>query len=152
LAIDPSDAPAAGMIGFCRIHQRAHRLGIVSDAEIAEAVRLARGAIEAGTEDPDALWMVGWTLSALAGEHATAANIIARALTLREFSPCLGVSGVVSFYQNRPERPVSGANLADARAIAEVHHRCMAEPGEERAHGPVIGHAGVMVLDRGGEK
>jgi hypothetical protein len=26
------------------------------------------------------------------------------------------------------------------------------EPGEERAHGPVIGHAGVVVLDRGGKK
>jgi hypothetical protein len=79
LAIDPSYAPAAAMIGSCRAHQRVHRLGIVSDAQIAEAVRLARGAIEAGKEDPDALRMAGWTLSALAGEHATAANIIARA-------------------------------------------------------------------------
>jgi hypothetical protein len=70
------------MIGSCRAHQRAHRSGIVSDAEIAEAVRLARGAIEAGKEDPDALWMAGWTLSVLAGEHATAANIIGHALTL----------------------------------------------------------------------
>ncbi len=38
LEIDPSYAPAAAMIGFCRIHQKAHRLGNLSDAEIAEAV------------------------------------------------------------------------------------------------------------------
>jgi TolB-like protein/class 3 adenylate cyclase len=43
LAIDPTLAPAAAMIGSCRLHQRVHRLAFVSDAEIAEAVRLARG-------------------------------------------------------------------------------------------------------------
>ena len=113
LAIDPSYAPAAAMIGYWRGHQRNNRLGIVSDAEIAEAVRLARGAIEAGKEDPDALWMAGWTLSALAGEHATAANIIARALTLNpNSSHAWAVSGVVSVSQNRPDPAIEAFERA----------------------------------------
>jgi TolB-like protein len=103
-AIDPSYAPAAAMIGSCRCFQRAQRLGHLSDAEIAETVRLARGAIETGKDDPDALWMAGWTLAVFAGEHAPAANIIARALTLNPNSAHAWMaSGNVSLSQNRPD-------------------------------------------------
>ena len=42
LAIDPSCAPGAAMIGSCRSHQRVHGFDQVSEAEIGEAVRLAR--------------------------------------------------------------------------------------------------------------
>jgi hypothetical protein len=59
LAIDPSYAPAAAMIGWCRGWQRLQGWGPLSDADIAEAVRLARQAIEVGREDSDALWMAG---------------------------------------------------------------------------------------------
>jgi len=69
LAIDPSCAPAAAMIGSCRLHQRAHRVVQLSDAEIAAAVRLPRREIEVGKDDPDALGMAGWNLSFFAGEH-----------------------------------------------------------------------------------
>src|SRR5207249_4698052 len=56
LAIDPSYASAAAMIGLCRVNQRSQ--GLVLDAEeIADAVRLARRAIEESKEDADALWM-----------------------------------------------------------------------------------------------
>jgi adenylate cyclase len=82
LAIDPSYAPAAAMLGFCRHNQRTEGWRSVSSAEVAEAVRLARGAIEAAKDDPDTLWMASLTVSALAGEHDTAAAGIDRALTL----------------------------------------------------------------------
>jgi hypothetical protein len=36
--------------------------------------------------------------------------------------------------------------------IDEPADAVLLEPGEERADGPVIRHAGVIVLDRGGEK
>jgi hypothetical protein len=36
--------------------------------------------------------------------------------------------------------------------IDEPADAVLLEPGEERAHGPVIGHARVVVVDRGGEK
>jgi adenylate cyclase len=82
LAIDPSYAPAAALVGSCRQHQRSHGLGEVSDAELSEAVRLARKAIEAGKDDPDVLWMAASTLYFFTGEYATAANVVDRALAL----------------------------------------------------------------------
>ena len=113
LAIDPSYAPAAAMIGFCRTHQRMQRLRHLSDADVAEAVRLARGAIEAGKDDPDALWMAGWTLSAFTGEHATAANVIDRALTLNPNSAYGWMaSGNVSLFRGRTEPAIEAYERA----------------------------------------
>jgi TolB-like protein/class 3 adenylate cyclase len=82
LAIDPTYAPAAALIGWSRIHQVSHGRCPVSDAERAEAVTLAKQAIEAGKDDPDALWMAAFALQLFAGEHAIAATAIDRALTL----------------------------------------------------------------------
>ncbi len=82
LAIDPAYAPAAAMIGWCRLLQRLQGWGAVSEAEIAEAVLLARQAIEAGRDDPDVLWMAGYTIGQLGGEHSTALAAIDRALVL----------------------------------------------------------------------
>src|SRR3984893_15180441 len=56
LVIDPSYAPAAAMIGWCCGWQRLQGWRSFSNAEIAEAVHLARRAIEVGKDDPDALW------------------------------------------------------------------------------------------------
>ena len=53
LAIDPAYAPAAAMIGWCRIHQVSHSGSPVSQTEAAEAVSLARRAIAAGEEDSE---------------------------------------------------------------------------------------------------
>jgi tetratricopeptide (TPR) repeat protein len=107
LAIDPSYAPAAAMIGWCRGWQRLQGWGPLSDAEIAEAARLARQAIEAGRDDPDALWMAANTVSFFAGDHAAAAGAIDRALTLNPSSAhAWFASGVLSYRQNRPERAV----------------------------------------------
>src|SRR6516165_6725071 len=47
LAIDPSYAPAAALIGWCYLIQRVQGWGTVSDDEIAEGVRLARQALAA---------------------------------------------------------------------------------------------------------
>jgi TolB-like protein len=113
LAIDPSYAPAAAMIGSCRLHQRGNRLGQVSKTEVVEAVRLARRAIETGKDDPDALWMAGWTLLHFAGEHAAAANVIDRALTLNPNSAhAWMVRGFASICQNRPDRAVEAFERA----------------------------------------
>jgi adenylate cyclase len=82
LAIDPGYAPAMAAIGWSRIHQRSHGRTPVSEAEAAEAVVLARQALEAGKDDPDTLWMAAHTLATFAGEHAVAAAAIDRALVL----------------------------------------------------------------------
>ena len=82
LAIDPGYTPAKAAIGWSRIHQRSHGRSPVSEAEAAEAVALARQALEAGKDDPDTLWMAAHTLAMFAGEHAVAAAAIDRALVL----------------------------------------------------------------------
>jgi tetratricopeptide (TPR) repeat protein len=70
LAIDHSYAPAAGLFGWCRVLETGNRA--VSTEEVAEAVRLARLAIEIGANDPDALWMGGWAILTLRGDRADA--------------------------------------------------------------------------------
>jgi adenylate cyclase len=80
LTIDPNYAPAAGLFAWCRVLQKTNRL--ISGEEAAEGARLARQAIEADKEDPDALWMGGWGLFLLAGEHASGLNAIEHALGL----------------------------------------------------------------------
>jgi TolB-like protein len=107
LAIDSSYAPAAAMIGLCRVRQRMQGLGAVSEAEVAEAVLLAKQAIEGGRDEPDALSMAGSTISFLAGEHGTAMGAIDRALALNPNSAqAWGVRGWVLGWQNRPNAAI----------------------------------------------
>ena len=82
LVIEPSHAPSAAMIGYCRLLQRRQDWGHVSDAELAEGLNLARQAIEAGKDDPDTLWMGGYVVAVCAGDRTTAASVIQRALML----------------------------------------------------------------------
>jgi adenylate cyclase len=113
LAIDPSYAPAAAMIGWCRIHQRTQRLGAVSDAEVEEAVRLAKRAIEVGIDDPDALWMAAYTLMSFSGDYARAANVVVRALALNPNSAhAWMVRGYVSVMENQPDAAIEALEHA----------------------------------------
>jgi len=103
LAIEPSYAPAAAMVGFCRIVQRGRGWDPLSEAEIEEGLRLARKALAAGKDDPDALWMGGWTIANLAGEHAAGATAVERSLALNPYSAYAWMaSGYVSCYRNQP--------------------------------------------------
>jgi len=113
LAIDPSYAPAAAMIGWCRIHQVSHGGSPVSESEAEEAVSLARRAIEDGKEDSESLWMAAATLSILAGEHAVAASVIDRALTLNPNSAHAWMAcGYVSSYRNLPDAAIESLERA----------------------------------------
>src|SRR5579863_1032664 len=103
LAIDPSYAPAAAMIGWCRIFQRLQGWDAVSEAERAEAAFLARQVIETGRDDPDVLWMAGYTIAVLAGEPSTALAAIDRALALNPNSALAwSARGWVLDMQNQP--------------------------------------------------
>jgi len=68
------------LFAWCRVFQWASQR--ISVEEVAEGARLARQAIETGRQDPDALWMGGWAITILAGEHATGLGAIERALEL----------------------------------------------------------------------
>ena len=82
LAIDPSYAPAAAMVGWCRTHQRVHGWGALSDRDIGEACRLARQVLEAERDDAETIWQAGRTLFYLGGETAMAVAAFDRALAL----------------------------------------------------------------------
>jgi len=82
LIIDPAYTPAKALVGFFRVHETAHGRSPVSEPDAVEALALAREALEAGKDDPDALWMAACTLIFLAGERDVAAAAIDRALTL----------------------------------------------------------------------
>jgi adenylate cyclase len=82
LAVDPSCAPAAALIGWCRVIQAAQSWGALSPEQIAEAIRYAIRAIDTGKDDPDALYMAAVALAFLAGDHATAAERVDRAIAL----------------------------------------------------------------------
>jgi len=82
LTIDPTYAPAAAAIGWFRGWQRLQGWGPLSEADVAEAVRLARQALEAGKNDPDTLSMAANAVTYLAGDRTTAASAVDRALVL----------------------------------------------------------------------
>jgi len=114
LAIDPSYAPAAALIGWCRLLQRIQGWGAVSEADTAEAVRLARQAIETGRDDPETLWMAGFTIDTLAGgERSTALAAIDRALTLNPNSALAWCArGFVFSFQDRPDPAIEAQQRA----------------------------------------
>jgi adenylate cyclase len=113
LVIDPAYAPAAAMVGLCRGLQSGRGWGPLSDTDIADGVHLARQALEAGKDDPDALWMAGDAISILAHEHATAAGAIDRALKLNPNSAHAWMAkGWVECLQNRPRPAIEALERA----------------------------------------
>jgi tetratricopeptide (TPR) repeat protein len=113
LAIDPHYAPAAAMIGWCLLHIRANTGSEVSDSEISQAVRLAQQALDEAHDDPDSLWMAGWTLSLFGGEHSTGARIIERALALNPNSAHAWMAkGFVHNRQNQPDQAIEALQHA----------------------------------------
>jgi len=113
LAIDPSYAPAAALVGFCRVRQRAQGWGALSAADVGEACRLARQALEAERDDADTIWQAAWTLSRLAGEAAMAAAALDRALALNPNSAhAWWARGSIHAWRNQPEAAIEAIERA----------------------------------------
>jgi TolB-like protein/Tfp pilus assembly protein PilF len=113
LEIDPGYAPAAAMIGLSYQFQRARGWKPLLGAEIEEAARLARRAIDTGRGDPDALWMAGIVLLTSAGETANAANAIDRALALNPNSAYAWMAkGYVLAFSNAGDKGVDALRRA----------------------------------------
>jgi adenylate cyclase len=103
VAIDPSYGPPAAMVGACRHGQRLRGLGPISEADVSEAVSLARRAIETGRDDPEALRMGGWALATMAFEHAAGLSAIERSLALNPNSSIAwNFCGWLHGFANRP--------------------------------------------------
>ena len=89
------------------------RLGAGSNTEVAEAVRLARHAINVGKDDPDALSRAGWAIATLAGERALGLSAIERALAINPNSALAwGFRGWIEGFSNRPALAIEALQRA----------------------------------------
>jgi adenylate cyclase len=113
LAIDPSYAPAAALVGWCRALQRPQGWGPVSGDDIAEAVRLARQALEMARDDPDTIWQAAPPLFFFAGEAALAAAVLDRALARNPNSArAWSVRGFLYANRNQPGKAIEACDHA----------------------------------------
>jgi len=113
LAIDPSYAPAAAMVGWCRLLQRAQGWGALAADDIAEACHLARQALEAARDDVDTVWQAAYTLFVLAGEAAMAAAALDRALALNpNAAHAWATRGLIHALRNQPEAAIEAIERA----------------------------------------
>jgi adenylate cyclase len=113
LAIDPSYAPAAGLIGRCRAQQRVQGWVALSADDIAEACRLARQALEAERDDAETICRAAWTLFVLAGEAAMAAMALDRALARNPNSAHAWLTrGSIHALRNQPEAAIDAIERA----------------------------------------
>jgi adenylate cyclase len=113
LAIDPSYAPAAAMVGLLRAQQRIRGWGAPSADDIGEACRLARQALEAERDDADTIWRAAWTLFFLADEAAMAAAALDRALALNPNAAHAWMGrGLIHAVRNEPEAAIEAIERA----------------------------------------
>jgi adenylate cyclase len=112
LAIDPSYAPAAAFVGWCRVVQQWQGWRALSASEVAEACRLARQALEAERDDADTICQAAWTLFYLAGEAAMAAALD-RALALNpNAAHAWLIRGIIHALRNRPDAAIDAVERA----------------------------------------
>jgi adenylate cyclase len=114
LVIDPTYAPAAALIGECCVVRGAYAgAPPLSEAEVDEIVRLAKQAIQWGKDDPDTLWMSAISLVNFAGQDATAAGLIERAITLNPNSAhAWNAKGYVAYRQNQLDSAIDAFKRA----------------------------------------
>jgi len=113
LAIDPSYAPAAALVGRCRWVQRVQGWGALSDEDVGEACRLAKQALEAERDDAETISQAAWTLFFMAGEAAMAAAALDRALTLNpNAAHAWLVRGNIHALRNQPEAAIEAIERA----------------------------------------
>jgi adenylate cyclase len=114
LAIDAVYAPAAALLGFAQMHLRMQGWQVLSEAETAEAMRLARQALAARFEDSDTLWQSAVVLYSLGGETATTLEILDRALALNPNSAhAWSNRGYICAYGNQPEAAIEAFQRAE---------------------------------------
>jgi tetratricopeptide (TPR) repeat protein len=113
LAMDPSYAPAAAMVAWCRGAQRSQGWGALSDEDVGEACRLARQALEAERDDADTIWHAAYTLFHLAGEVGMAAAALDRALALNPNAAHAWLArGHIHAVRNQPEAAIKAIERA----------------------------------------
>jgi TolB-like protein/predicted Zn-dependent protease len=107
LALDPSYAPAAALLGWCLVRQRLQGWGALSDTDRAEGVLLARQALSGARDDSDTMAHAAWTLYMLGGEWARAAAVLDRAVALNpNAANAWAHKGWVHALRNQPDAAI----------------------------------------------
>jgi TolB-like protein len=113
LAIDPSYAPAAALVGWCRTGQRVQGWGALAADDVAEACRLARQALDAERDDADTIWRAAYPLFFFAGEVAMAAAALDRVLALNPNAAHAWMArGHIHASRNEPEAAIEAVERA----------------------------------------
>ena len=82
IELDPKFGAAYGLAAYCHLMRSVFDWQTLPTRWSEEGVRLAQLAAEHGESDPEALWMAGRTLAALAGDTRQALALIARSISL----------------------------------------------------------------------
>jgi TolB-like protein/class 3 adenylate cyclase len=113
LAIDPAYAPAAALVGWCRMFQGVQGWGALSPEDIGEACRLARQALETERDDIETVALAAFTLFYLAGETAMAMAVLDRGLTLNpNVANAWMAKGMLKALRNQPELAIEAIDRA----------------------------------------
>jgi TolB-like protein/class 3 adenylate cyclase/tetratricopeptide (TPR) repeat protein len=113
LAIDPSYAPAAALVGWVRLFQGVQQWGALSEVDIAEAVRLAQRALETERNDAETVARAAFTLFYLASETVMAIAALDRALALNPNAAIAwAVKGTIHALRNQPGAAIEGCDRA----------------------------------------
>jgi TolB-like protein/tetratricopeptide (TPR) repeat protein len=116
--LDRDFAAAYGMAALCYGQRYANRWMIDRSREIAEAVRLARQAVELGRDDAVALWTGGNVIDSL-GDPEAGAVFIDRACTLNpNLAAAWQASGWARVHLGNPELAI--AHFAQAMRLSPV--------------------------------
>jgi adenylate cyclase len=112
LAIDPSYAPAASLIAAIRESQSMAGIAL-SQEQVADAVYLARCAIETGRDDPEVLARGGDAIALLAGALGEGMSAIERAIFLNP-NGAYGwrAAAAIHCYANRPDEAIDAIRRA----------------------------------------
>jgi len=85
--LDPGFASAYGMAAYCYVQRKGNRWATDRSREVADALPLARKAVDLGRDDAVALATGGYTLAFVGGEQDIGSALVDRALTLNPNLP-----------------------------------------------------------------
>ena len=114
LTIDPSYAPAAALVGWCRWLGRTQGWGALSDSDISTTVRLCRQVLEIERNDAETMVQAAFALANFAHEVTFAATVINRAVAL---NPNAAIAWLLKGWLH--------ANLSQPQPAIEAFNRAM---------------------------
>jgi adenylate cyclase len=121
IELDSGLAAAYGMAAYCCVRRKALGWMIDRTKETAEAARLARRAVELGSDDVRALSLGGFTLAFVVGDFDDGSAIVDRALVLNPNSALAWeLSGWTKILLGEPETAIEH--------LAQAMRRCPIDP------------------------